>query len=216
MDAKKPDNDKEDEEDNDNEEDIDNDLLLKKEKEEKLQQRFIECLNSFNTNAINECIKYLDKLPFEVIDYVLSRTSGIKYPNWNYADTILQDYVRRKIDTVEKIQADEIGFKSQKQDTSKVVDFQMNKDEFKRQISKIQTAYNKIFTKEEMTVWYEEFKNTDKTEFETAIERTIQEVKFIPKIADIRARIAVNPIDYYVKDPYRYLYKNLEWGEFID
>ena len=31
MDAKKPDNDKEDEEDNDNEEDIDNDLLLKKE-----------------------------------------------------------------------------------------------------------------------------------------------------------------------------------------
>lgn len=125
MDAKKPDNDKEDEEDNDkeDEEDIDNDLLLKKEKEEKLQQRFIECLNSFNTNAINECIKYLDKLPFEVIDYVLSKTSGINYPNWNYADTILQDYVRRKIDTVEKIQTDESEFKSQKQDTSKVVDF---------------------------------------------------------------------------------------------
>ena len=121
MDAKKPDDDKEDEEDN--EEDIDNDLLLKKEKEEKLQQRFIECLNSFNTNAINECIKYLDKLPFEVIDYVLSKTSGINYPNWNYADTILQDYVRRKIDTVEKIQTDESEFKSQKQDTSKVVDF---------------------------------------------------------------------------------------------
>lgn len=121
MDAKKPDDDKEDEEDN--EEDIDNDLLLKKEKEEKLQQRFIECLNSFNTNAISECIKYLDELPFEVIDYVLSKTSGIKYPNWNYANTILQDYVRRKIDTVEKIQAEEIGFKSKKQDTSKVVDF---------------------------------------------------------------------------------------------
>ena len=96
---------------------------LKKEKEKKLQQRFIECLNSFNTNAINECIKYLAELPFEVIDYVLSKTSRIQYPNWNYADTILQDYVRRKIDTVEKIQADEIGFKSQKQNTSKVVDF---------------------------------------------------------------------------------------------
>lgn len=123
MQPKKPDNDNEDEEDNDNEEDIDNDLLLKKEKEEKLQQRFIECLNSFNTNAINECIKYLAELPFEVIDYVLSKTSRIQYPNWNYADTILQDYVRRKIDTVEKIQADEIGFKSQKQNTSKVVDF---------------------------------------------------------------------------------------------
>ena len=125
MDAKKPDDDKEDEEDNeeDNEEDIDNDLLLKKEKEEKLQQRFIECLNSFNINAISECIKYLDELPFEVIDYVLSKTSGIKCPNWNYANTILQDYVKRKIDSVEKIQVEESGFKNQKQDTSKVVDF---------------------------------------------------------------------------------------------
>lgn len=121
MDAKKPDDDKEDEEDN--EEDIDNDLLLKKEKEEKLQQRFIECLNSFNINAISECIKYLDELPFEVIDYVLSKTSGIKCPNWNYANTILQGYVKRKIDSVEKIQAEESGFKNQKQDTSKVVDF---------------------------------------------------------------------------------------------
>lgn len=121
MDAKKTDDDKEDEEDN--EEDIDNDLLLKKEKEEKLQQRFIECLNSFNINAISECIKYLDELPFEVIDYVLSKTSGIKCPNWNYANTILQDYVKRKIDSVEKIQAEEIGLKRQKQDKSKVVDF---------------------------------------------------------------------------------------------
>ena len=112
MDAKKPDDDKEDEEDN--EEDIDNDLLLKKKKKKKLQQRFIECLNSFNINAISECIKYLDELPFEVIDYVLSKTSGIKCPNWNYANTILQDYVKRKIDSVEKIQAEESGFKNQK------------------------------------------------------------------------------------------------------
>ena len=86
----------------------------------------------------------------------------------------------------------------------------MNKEEFKKQIAKIQTAYNKIFTKEEMTVWYEEFKKTDIKHFEKAIEKTIQ------KIADIRARIAVNPIDYYVDDPRRNLYKNLEWGEFID
>lgn len=92
----------------------------------------------------------------------------------------------------------------------------MNKEEFKKQIAKIQTAYNKIFTKEEMTVWYEEFKKTDIKHFEKAIEKTIQEVKFIPKIADIRARIAVNPIDYYVDDTRRNLYKNLEWGEFID
>lgn len=87
----------------------------------------------------------------------------------------------------------------------------MNKEEFKRQISKIQTAYNKIFTKEEITIWYEEFKNTDIKHFEKAIEKTIQEVKFTPKIADIRARIKVNPNDYYTNDPYAYLYKNSEW-----
>lgn len=92
----------------------------------------------------------------------------------------------------------------------------MNKEEFKKQIAKIQTAYNKIFTKEEMTVWYEEFKKTDIKHFEKAIKKTIQEVKFIPKIADVRARIAVNPIDYYVDDTRRNIYKNLEWGEFID
>lgn len=86
----------------------------------------------------------------------------------------------------------------------------MNKDEFKIQISKIQIAYNKIFTKEEMILWYEEFKKTDIKEFEKAIDKTIREVKFMPKIADIRSRIAVNPNDYYINDPYVHLYKNLE------
>ena len=110
MEAKKPDKDKEDEEDN--EEDIDYDLLLKEEKEEKLQQRFIECLNSFNTNAISECIGYLDKLPFSVINYVLSKTSGIKNPNWNYAKTILDDYAKRKINNLEKVKADDLKYKN--------------------------------------------------------------------------------------------------------
>lgn len=128
MEAKKPDNDKEDDKEDDNEKDIDNDLLSKEEKEEKLQQRFIECLNSFNTNAINECISYLKELPFSVIDYVLSKTSGIQYPNWNYAKAILDDYVKRKVDTLEKAQVDETEFKNktskkESQDTSKVVDF---------------------------------------------------------------------------------------------
>ena len=73
-----------------------------------------------------------------------------------------------------------------------------------------------VLTEEERLMSYEEFKKTDIKHFERAIEKTIQEVKFIPKIADIRARIAVNPIDYYVDDPYRHLYKNLEWGEFAE
>ena len=115
--TKKPDNDNED----DNEDDIDNDLLSKEEKEEKLQQRFIECLNSFNENAINECIAYLDKLPFEVIEYVLKKTSGISNPNWNYTNTILEDYCKKGINTLEKVRAEEIKFKNKtvKKETQK-------------------------------------------------------------------------------------------------
>lgn len=95
--------DNENDNDNENENDNDNDLLLK-EQEEKLQIRFIECLNSYNTNAISECLDYLKNLSFEVIDKVLSKTSGLQHPNWNYAKTILDDYVERKIDTLEKLQ----------------------------------------------------------------------------------------------------------------
>lgn len=122
--AKKPDNDNDDDNDNDNEDEEDKDLLLKKEKEEKLQQRFIECLNSFNPNAISECLGYLDKLPFEVIESVLEKTSGIAFPNWNYAQKILDDYIERKIDTLEKVKAD--NFKSRdkpKQDFSKLEEY---------------------------------------------------------------------------------------------
>lgn len=92
----------------------------------------------------------------------------------------------------------------------------MNKEDFKRQLGKIQVAYNKKFTQEEAKMWFQEFQNISAEEFEKAINKTIREIRFAPKIADIRSRIAVNPNDYYVNDPYRHLYKNLEWGEFVD
>ena len=91
----------------------------------------------------------------------------------------------------------------------------MQKEEFKKEIQKIQTAYNKKFTKEELQLWFKEFITTDIKEFRRAVDKTIQEGKFTPKIADIRARIAVNPNDYYTNDPYVYLYKNLEWCELV-
>lgn len=91
----------------------------------------------------------------------------------------------------------------------------MNKEEFKQEIRKIQTAYNKEFSKEELILWFKEFMATDINEFEKAIDKTIKEIRFTPKIADVRARIAVNPNDYYTNDPYAYLYKNLEWCELI-
>lgn len=91
----------------------------------------------------------------------------------------------------------------------------MQKEEFKKEILKIQTAYNKKFTQEELQLWFKEFMNTDIKEFEKAIGKTIKEVIFTPKIADIRARIAINPNDYYAFDKYSHLYKNLEWCEIV-
>lgn len=91
----------------------------------------------------------------------------------------------------------------------------MNKQDFYRNMQKLETAYSKKFDKEELTLWFKEFMNTDIKEFERAVDKTIKEVRFIPKIADIRARIAVNPNDYYANDKYSYLYKNFEWCELM-
>lgn len=87
----------------------------------------------------------------------------------------------------------------------------MNKQEFYKNMQEIETAYNKKFSKEELMLWFKEFMTTETSEFGKAVDKTIKEIKFIPKIADIRARIKVNPNDYYTNDPYAYLYKNSEW-----
>ena len=92
----------------------------------------------------------------------------------------------------------------------------MNKEDFKRQLGKIQVAYNKKFTQEEARMWFQEFQNISAKEFGKAVDQIIKTNKFTPKIADIKAKISENTYRYYSEDPYRYLYKNLEWGEFID
>ena len=91
----------------------------------------------------------------------------------------------------------------------------MNKQEFYKNMKTIEIAYSKKFDKEELTLWFKEFMSTDIKEFEKAVDKTIKEVRFTPKIADIRARIEVNPNDYYVNDKYAYLYKNLQWCELV-
>ena len=80
--------------------------------EEKLQKRFIECIGSTNLNAIEGCISYLEDLPYEVIDKALTKTSGVSKPNWNYAKKILDDWVSRKINTLEKVEAEELAFRN--------------------------------------------------------------------------------------------------------
>ena len=89
---------------------------------EKIDSLFIETLGNTNTSNIQECISYLDKLPVEVIEHALKKTAR-KGAKWDYAMTILDSYVDKKLITLEKVIADEIEFKNKKQDTSKVVDF---------------------------------------------------------------------------------------------
>lgn len=91
----------------------------------------------------------------------------------------------------------------------------MKREEFDKEMIRIQTAYSKKFTKDELQLWFKEFMAIDIKEFEKAVDKTIKGLIFTPKIADVRARIAVNPNDYYAKDPYAYLYKNLEWCELV-
>lgn len=91
----------------------------------------------------------------------------------------------------------------------------MDKEEFKEEIGKLQVAYNKFFTQEEKRMWFKEFKNISKEEFKKVIDEIIKTNKFIPKIADIKAKISENTYRYYADDPYAYLYKNLEWCQIV-
>ena len=92
----------------------------------------------------------------------------------------------------------------------------MNVSDFSKQIKKIEVAYNKKFDKDETIMWFQESQNIPAEEFEKVIDPIIKTNKFTPKIADIKAKISENTYRYYSEDPYRYLYKNLEWGEFVD
>ena len=92
----------------------------------------------------------------------------------------------------------------------------MNISEFSKEIKKIETAYNKEFNKDETIMWFQEFQNISAKEFGKAVDQIIKTNKFTPKIADIKAKISENTYRYYSEDPRRNLYKNLEWGEFVD
>lgn len=93
----------------------------------------IECLNTTNTNNINECIEYLDKLPIDVIEYALKKTSRIDRPSWKYAMSILDSYVDNGITTLEKIKADELNFKSKNKSQKKEETFEEKVERYKRE-----------------------------------------------------------------------------------
>lgn len=77
----------------------------------KLQEEFICCTGSTNLNAILECISYLDDLPFEVIQIALKKAADVN-GGWRYAKTILNRWVKGNINTLQKIQAEELNFRN--------------------------------------------------------------------------------------------------------
>ncbi len=92
---------------------------------EKINNAFLETLGSTNLNNIKECTEYLKELPFEVIEHALKKTAR-KGAKWDYAVTILDSYVDKKLNTLKKIQADEIEFKNK---TNKNTEKQETKEE---------------------------------------------------------------------------------------
>lgn len=91
----------------------------------------------------------------------------------------------------------------------------MEKAEFMQIMNKLKVAYNKNYTADEYKMWFEEFKNSNLEDFKYAVDKTIKELSFVPKISDIRARMKHNEADYYLNNEYAKLYKNLEWCKIV-
>lgn len=85
--------------------------ILYNEDVEKINQTFLETIGSTNINNIKECIEYLDKLEYEVIEYALKQTARVG-AKWNYTKAILDNYVSENINTLEKVITKEIEFKN--------------------------------------------------------------------------------------------------------
>lgn len=80
----------------------------------KLQEEFVCCTGSTNLNSILECISYLNDLPFEVIQIALKKTADVN-GSWKYAKSILNKWVKGHIDTIEKVQAEDLNFRKNKE-----------------------------------------------------------------------------------------------------
>ena len=106
---------------------------------EKIDSLFIETMGSTNISNIQECIEYLEKLPVEVIEHALRKTAR-KGAKWDYAMTILDSYVEKNLNTLEKVQADEIEFKNK---TSKNTEkTETEEEKTKRKIKELEEAMN--------------------------------------------------------------------------
>ena len=78
--------------------------LTKEKQIDLLKKNFRKYLNTVNAFSLGECVEYLDKLPLDVILEAFKITSKIYKPHWNYTRAVLDDWVKRKIDSLDKIE----------------------------------------------------------------------------------------------------------------
>lgn len=78
---------------------------------EKIQTILIETIGTMNLTVIQEAISYLEDLPIDLIEYALKKTAR-KGAKWDYAQSILNEYMRKNIRTIAEAQADELAFKN--------------------------------------------------------------------------------------------------------
>lgn len=81
----------------------------------------------------------------------------------------------------------------------------MNKEDFVKAMTFLAIAYNKEFTEEQLSVWYDFFKNEEYEEFKNAIKRIIPKKQFIPSIAELKQELT------YIKTPSLQLKADEEW-----
>lgn len=68
----------------------------------------------------------------------------------------------------------------------------MNKKEFLEQIRKIENNFKYTFSQEQLKLWWNEFSTLNLDTFTRAINKTIQTINTIPKIADIKSNISTS------------------------
>ena len=81
----------------------------------------------------------------------------------------------------------------------------MNRENFIKGLKYLGTAYNKEFTEEQATVWYDFFKDEDFDNFRAAVKRIIPKKQFMPSIAELKQEIAL------FKNPTLQLKPDEEW-----
>ncbi len=104
---------KEIEQDIDTEEDLHTNLVSSTYDEnlEKIQKYLLETIGNSNSTVILEAYSYLDNLPIDVIHEALLRTAR-KQKKWDYARGTLNNWIRDGLDTLKKIEANDIEFKN--------------------------------------------------------------------------------------------------------